>query len=49
MIAAIPTKPITVKILGPNGKWITAKGKTVIEAIGKAINKKVRVAAAGKS
>jgi hypothetical protein len=41
----IPKKqPITVKVLGPKGKWITSTGKTVADATAKAIQKKARAA-----
>jgi hypothetical protein len=44
----IPKKqPITVKVLGPKGKWITSTGKPAADATAKAIKKKAR--AAGKS
>jgi hypothetical protein len=46
----IPKKnTITVKVLGPNGKWVTAKDESASVATTKAIQKKVRGPAAGKS
>jgi len=34
-------KPITVKVLGPNGKWIVARDENALVSTGKALQKKL--------
>ena len=38
-----------VKVLGPKGKWLTAKGESAFVATCKAIQKKALATATGKS
>ena len=42
-------KPITVKVLGPNGKWIVARDESALVATGKALQKKMAVVSRRKS